>query len=208
MARDEAPPFDRGFTFYNGETIDTADLGGKNIEGKEYVFESNRQIDHTGATPDPSGRPVRVKVVRNRAAVALKPGRIVTWSAASTAPFQTGVAGYATAVAGLVAGVVDEYLPAAGVPVGDLFYLVVDGPGKILSGATTAPAITYGDRLVPGAFGATAGDDLGGRFAIQDLTGAAAVLGAQINNVVAMAATTAATATTATLMDVVVHRHF
>jgi hypothetical protein len=207
MARDEAPLIARGSTYHNGDTIDSADLGGHNLEGKEYVFEPNVPIDST-ANPDPSGRATRTKIVRNVSGVSLKPGRIVKYQAASTAPFGCRVDGYAITTSDLVAGVVDEFLPAAGVPNNDLFNLVIDGPSKILSGATTAVAITYGDRLVPAAYGATAGDDLGGRLAKQDLTGATAVLGNQINSVVAVAATTAATATTATLLDVLVYRSF
>ena len=47
MSRDENPPWSRGETFYNGETIDTNDLGGTNLEGKEWVFEDFNPTNDT-----------------------------------------------------------------------------------------------------------------------------------------------------------------
>jgi hypothetical protein len=41
MARDEAPPFERGGTYYRGGAIDASNLGGVNLEGKEWRFEDN-----------------------------------------------------------------------------------------------------------------------------------------------------------------------
>src|SRR4051794_5355755 len=116
MARDEAAPFARGETYYNGGTIDQSDLGGANLEGKEYVFEVNAPDDPTKS--DPSGRPVRVRVVRNKSGQNLKPARIAVFKAAD--PYETQVDGYAFAVSDRPAGVIDEFLPSAGVPDGDL----------------------------------------------------------------------------------------
>ena len=202
MARDENLPWVRGASFHSGDTVpSTEDLfGGKNIEGKEYVDEDVAPI---GVTKVATGRKVVLKVVRNVSGVALKPGRTVRFSAASTAPFECRVEGYAIAASDRVAGVVDEYLPSAGVPNNDLFYIVVGGPTKLTQGATTGAAVTPGQRLVPVAYGATAGDDLGGRYAVQDLTGATSVLANQIQNAFAVAATTAA-ATVNGLVDAVV----
>ena len=174
MARDEAAPFARGETFNNGGPIDLVNLGGTNLEGKEFVLEVNTPDAYSQA--DPSGRLVRVKVVRNVSGVALKPGRIARYSAASTAPYETQTDGYAVSVADRPAGVVDEFLPAAGVLPNDLFYLVIKGPVTIVQGATTAANVAIGNRLVVAAYGSTAGDDLGGRLALQDLTGATAPL--------------------------------
>lgn len=202
MARDENPPFERGATFHDGDTVPSteATYGGKNIEGKEYTFEDVAPI---GVTKTPTGRPVRVKVVRNVSGVALKPGRLVKFSAASTAPHETRVEGYCVALSDRPAGVVDEYLPAAGVPNNDLFYIVVGGPTKVTQGATTGAAVTPGQRLVPIAYGATAGDNLGGRYAVQVLTGATAILGDNVQNAFAVAATTAAATVDGTVDAVV-----
>ncbi len=186
MARDEAPAFERGETYNNGGTIDLVNVGGVNLEGKEYLFEVNPPDDPTQS--DTSGRSVRVKVVRNVSGVALKPGRLARFSAASTAPYETQVDGYATVLTDRPAGVIDEFLPAAGVPANDLFYIVVSGPTKVVQGATTQSNVAIGDRLVPVAFGATAGDDLGGRFAKQDLTGATSPLASNIQNCFGVAA--------------------
>jgi hypothetical protein len=56
MARDEAPPFARGETYFNGTTKDPVFSDPLNYLGKEYVFEPNAQI----------GRPVgdRVRLAR------------------------------------------------------------------------------------------------------------------------------------------------
>src|SRR5690348_2512841 len=83
MARDEAPPFQRGETFYNGGTIDPNDLGGVNLEGKEFEFED----DQRG-----TGHRIRVRVVRNVSAGPILPKRLVTFQAAN---FGRRVDGYA-----------------------------------------------------------------------------------------------------------------
>lgn len=185
MARDEAPPFARGETWYNGGPIDTSNLGGINLEGKEYVFEVNAPDDPTGA--DTSGRLIRVRVVRNVSGQALKGGRLAVFKAGD--PYETQVDGYAYAVSDRPAGIVDEFLPAAGVPNNDLFYIVVDGPTLVTQTHTAAATVAIGSRLVPTAGGAASKtDDLGGRVGLQDLTGVAAALGDNILNVVGYAA--------------------
>jgi hypothetical protein len=179
MGRLDSPPFERGATFYNGGTIDTNDLGGANLEGREYVFEPT-----SGDPADPTGRAVRVRVVRNKSGIALKPKRVVKYEAAD--PFETKVSGYVSALADSPAGVVDEFLPAAGVPNNDLFYIVVDGP-SLVTQPGTASSVAIGDRIVP-TTGTSATNDDAGRVAKQDLTGATATLGNNIQNVVGFAA--------------------
>lgn len=215
MARDDAPPFARGETFYNSgasATISTTDplgLGGVNLEGKEYTFEVNAQDQGNGypTGQDPSGRPIRVKVVRNSSGIALKPGRIARWLAATTSasPFECQVDGYAHLEADNIAGIIDEYLPAAGVANNDLFYVVFDGPTSVVTGATTAPTVTPGLVLVPAAYGATQGDDLAGRVTLQDLTGATAILAAQISNAIGFADGSAASTQTSFSLPIVAH---
>ncbi len=87
MSRDDAPPFPRGETWYNGTTIDPTNLGGPNYEGKEYTCEVNAP-DASALVwqqSDQSGRPVRVKVVRNMSGTTLYPARVAHFLAASTA---------------------------------------------------------------------------------------------------------------------------
>ena len=197
MARDEAPPFARGESFWNGGTIDTSNLlsiGGENLEGKEFGFEANSPSIAVSQQIDPSGRPIKCKVVRNVSGVNLKPGRLVTWDTSTTGTYETRVTGYGITVATPPAGIVDEFLPAAGVPNYDLFYLVVEGNTKVTQGATTAANLAVGTRLVCAAYGATAGDDLGGRVAVQDLSGATTPLGSNIQNSFGFAASANTTA--------------
>jgi hypothetical protein len=134
MARDEAPPFERGSTFYNGMPIDTNDLGGVNLEGKEFEFE-----DEFHGT----GHKVRVRVVRNSGAFNLKPKRLVTFDAAAYGRRCNGH----TAVDAAYAFPVDERLPAAGVVPNDLFYVVVSGPALCVT-PNAGVAIAAGARLV------------------------------------------------------------
>lgn len=201
MARDEAAPFARGETYYNGGPIDANDLGGPNLEGKEYVFEVNAPDDPSGA--DPSGRLVRVRVVRNVSGVNLKPARIAVFKAAD--PYECQVDGYAFAVGDRPAGVIDEFLPTAGVPNNDLFYIVVEGPTKVTQPHTSNTSLTIGARIVPTAGGgASKTDDLSGRVLGQDLTGTAATLGNNIQNAIGYAAE--ANNTVDALIKAVVHR--
>jgi hypothetical protein len=215
MARDEAPPFARGETYYNnGATgvIPVTDsfgvaYGGINLEGREYTFEVNAQDQGTGypAGQDPTGRPIRVKVVRNISGVPLLPGRVARFEAASTStsPFECHVDGYAYQATDVVAGIVDEFLPAAGVAPNDLFYVVFDGPTQVLTGATTVAAISPGSPLTPAFYGATQLDPLAGRVTVQGVTSA------EPNNAIEQflgyADGTAATTATNTLVPAVVH---
>lgn len=196
MARDDAPLFSRGETAYNGMTINASDpagLVGVNWEGKEFVFEPDGPYQPAGSS-DPNGRQIRVKVVRNRSAVNLKPGRLVHYDESGTYNLETGVDGYCYQLADRPAGIVDEYLPAAGVPPNDLFYIVIDGPSKVTNQHAAPITAAVGNRLVPAATGTGRTDDLAGRVALQDLTGATATLGNNIQNVLGFAAIANSTA--------------
>jgi hypothetical protein len=180
----EAPPFQRGETFYNGGTIDSGDLGGAGWEGKEFEF-----YDDLHGT----GQMVTCRVVRNASGGALKPKHLVK--------YKTGYFGrrvdsptIATAARGLP---VDEKLPAAGVPDGDLFYVVVNGPAKIKSTETGTPTVTEGARVVA-VTAATSGAADAGRIVAQDLTGATAALANNIQNAVGVALGALTAAQTAT----------
>jgi hypothetical protein len=143
------------------------------------VFEVN-------APDDPSGRLVRVKVVRNVSGQNLKPSRLAVFKALD--PYETQVDGYTFAVGDRPAGVIDEFLPAAGVPNNDLFYLVINGPTLVTQPHTGNSNLTIGTRIVPTAGGAAnKTDDLAGRVLAQDLTGATATLGNNIQNCIGFA---------------------
>lgn len=204
MARNEAPPFGRGETFYNGGTIDSSNLGGVNLEGMVWEFED---VDYSstspGAKPARSGRKVKCMCVRNVGAAALLPKRLVTLQQSAGAILGR-VDGYARLTADRCFPV-DEFLPAAGVPVNDLFWLVIEGPALCLpdlaGGANNL--IPVGTMLVS-LTAATSGATTAGRVAPQDLTGATAVLGVQVQNRIGVAVTgrTTANTTSSILVDV------
>lgn len=189
-----------------------------NLEGKEFVFEPNSQDDF-GAQysaaygPDPNGRPIRVKVVRNRSGIYLKGGLLAhydeggtfTFGANTVGPFnlETGVDGYTFQLSDRPACVIDEFLPPAGVAPWDLFHIVIDGPSRVTN-THTPGSFVPGKRLVPAATGTTYPvtngpatgrmDPAAGRVALQDLTGTAATLGNNIQNLVGFADATNNTA--------------
>lgn len=150
MGRLESLPFDRGTTFYGlGNTPDLSlGAGGINIEGREYLAEvQNRPL---GSKNDTSGRFVRLRVVRNRSAINLLPKRLVRDAVGTPAagyPLHTGTDGYVWQATDPILGVVDEYLPSAGVKPGDLFYVVIDGPTSFISVTTGTPSIAAGAIL-------------------------------------------------------------
>ena len=102
----------------------------------------------TGAVPDVirDQRDVLMQLVRNGSGGALLPGQIVAYKTLLSGGTVTNPAAAATARGD---GVVDHYLPAAGVADGRCFWMVVDGPTKLLNDA--AGAITEFDALVVSA---------------------------------------------------------
>ena len=199
MARNEAPMFPRGSTYYNGGTIDTNNLGGTQHEGKEYVFEDNTYGTNLYVT---------VRIVRNVGAAALLPSRLVTFKAGY---YGQRVDGYGTTTAQGVAGVVDEFLPSAGVPVNDLFYIVTAGPTKVLTDLAGAGnnVIAQGDTLCA-LTAATSGATTAGR-GYAPLTGATAATTSPANvlqNFFGRAMSAATTANTNTGLLVFVNNTF
>lgn len=180
MARDEAPPFERGQTFYNGATIDSGDYGGTQLEGMEWEFEDLDYSANGGVATKRSNERVRCRCVRNVSGGALLPKRLVTFSADEY--FGRRVDGYGNSTAEQ-AYPVDEFLPSAGVPDGDLFWIVVKGPATVLTdlagGANNVHSI--GNPVVS-LTAATSGATTAGRVAPIDLTGATVNLGNQVVN--------------------------
>lgn len=142
------PPFPRGQTL--GNTTTTQNL---QIEGAEYWF-TDEDLSAVGPVkPLRSGRRVRCRVVRNDSGVTLYPKRTVVLAS----DHGTGGVTSTASVLGEARNdaqqcyVVDEYLSSTtGVPAGDLFYVVVDGP-TVATQTTVADAtgtITVGDLLV------------------------------------------------------------
>ncbi len=179
----ENMPFDRGATY--GTTDTTVGL---QYEGKEYIHE-----DKAYGT----GIYVWVRIVRNNSGAALLPKRAVKFNLTAGKGF-VDVAGYSTVTAEKSA-IVDEFLPAIGVPNGDLFYVVVQGPTlvKTSSQAGAENSIAVGDGL-HATTGATTGATTAGRAGEALFTGATAVLAGQISNVIGRAMSAMTTAQTNT----------
>lgn len=163
MARNENPPFGRG----EYDTATTFDFD----VGKEWVFED---IDYTpgtvGAKPARTNRQVRCRLVKNVSGIALLPKRLVRFKQ-SGVNYGAQVDGYGAVGAERVYPV-DEFLPAAGVPDQAYFWIVVDGPAKMLTplaGADFNGAIAEGSVLVA-LTAATSGATTAGRVAVVNTT--------------------------------------
>jgi hypothetical protein len=141
----DAPPFQRGDTFYNGSAIDAASLGGAEYLAREYNIPD---LDYSvqGAKPHRTNRVNTLRAVRNASGVALLPKRTVALTADTPTSGGGKASGFTTAdfQRGFL---VDEFLPAAGAVANDIFYIVVKGVAKGRSRAVGAVAIAIGDRL-------------------------------------------------------------
>ncbi len=210
MPRMEAPPFKRGETFYNNGIVTvptpaTNDfLGGFNYEGMEYEWEDS-QLPGGGYG---TGLNTRVRVVRNSTGSVVLPGQLVSLNAVArvldSAVVLPGTNAdticRTTAAHGFPA---DEFLGTAGVPNGDLFYVVVSGPCLMKSAATGTPTVSVDGKMVCGTMAGTTSADAG-CLVVQDTSGATTALAAQIQNAVgrAMSALTASNTSTAVLVNV------
>ena len=152
------PGFGRGQTLGVTVKMYEAESGdGSTIIGvrKEFRDENPR----TGELL--SNRPVECIAVKNVSGGALLPGQVVKFKAAATSgQFSGGILGEVDATAttanalpaanGLV-GVVDEYLPSAGVPNNEVFWLVVGGPSSVVKSSTSVSAgAAYGTSTTAG----------------------------------------------------------
>jgi len=205
MARTDAPPFERGFTFYNGATI-TADastglFGGYEHEGKVWVFEDVNWLQSgvVGAKTNRTSRMVHCMAIRNVSGINLLPGRVGALQTGGTDGryFLGRCDGYGTTTAQRGCFVIDEWLPAAGVPNNDLFWGVIQGPTTVLTALDGGADNVYTVGLEFVALTAvTSQATTAGRIAPQDLTGAAALLGNQVQNKLGYALSAATTANT------------
>lgn len=126
------PPFSRGRT-----------AGVSSTQGSSFIGVEKWSLDEE---PRPGGRKsnriVKCVAIRNTSGSALLPKQLVKFKASA---LLTEVDGTADNTAGLVVGVVDEYLPAAGCPVGDVCWVVVKGPTTVLK--TTTAISTAGTAV-------------------------------------------------------------
>lgn len=132
------PPFSLGQTLGVSSTSD-----GTGWVGTVKVFPDVNPT--TGVIR--SNRVKKCVAVRNTSAGALLPKRVVRFAVgtAGTAVF-SAVDGYAAVANNEVVGVVDEFLPSAGVAVNDVFWVTVQGPTEVAA-ALSGTDIAVGDRL-------------------------------------------------------------
>ena len=201
MARNENPPFERGSTWSGvGGSLDLSDQSALNWEGKTWVFE-DIQISTpglVGAKPTRTNRDVVCMVVRNMAPFNLLPCQLANLqTTGADGRYYLGRVDGLASVAAQRAYPVDEWLPAAGVQQHDLFWIVLKGPACVLTdlagGATNN--ITVGQKVVA-LTAASSGATTAGRVYPQDLTGATAALGNQIQNAVGWSLSAATTGNT------------
>ena len=184
MARDESPFLGPpGRTYYNGETIDINDLGGVNLEGKEYRIED----------PSGSGEYQTLKIVRNVSGVTLYGKRLVRYK---TGYYGRRVDGYTTTTGEAGYPIHDAYA-TNGVVNNDLMYIVVLGPVIVKNGTgvATTTVITEKDPLTALTAAASTGASTtdAGRVRTADFTGATAPLATAILGIPGRATNTAAT---------------
>jgi len=187
--------FDRGKTLHDGQTPPATTPAGTLGIVKEFP-DKDRSTGGTGADSLRSGSMVTCKLVKNSSGIALLPGYIVKYKASTK---ETEVDGYTNVTNERGAGVVDEWLPAAGVPDNDVFWIVVEGPTllKTSLAADAENVFTEGEYL--GALAAatsqatTAGRPVG--IDIGSTTGTTAIVSGLANKVgyALSAATTANT---------------
>jgi hypothetical protein len=120
MSYHEAPPFARG--------VSEATIG--QWAGRDFQFEDRDYSSTSGAFPTLSNNMVTVRVVKNSSGIALLPSRLVRFKAGTNC---TEVDGYGFTTGDKPIAVVDEYLPSAGVPNGDYFFVVTHGPTSVLT---------------------------------------------------------------------------
>jgi len=160
----------RGRTYLSGNPGRTvassqkADVEGTFHDFKDFVAPTSGN----GMRTRRSNRWVTCVLVRNMSGGALLPGYVVTWKSGYRG---LQVDGYARTTGQAAAGVVDEFLPAAGVPDKDLFWLVVKGPVlmKTALEGNANNVISLDDRLYA-LTAVTSGATTAGRVATWALT--------------------------------------
>jgi hypothetical protein len=167
MSYEVDPPFALGQTLGVSSATD-----GKNWVGAIKQFPDVNPI--TGAVR--SNRVKTCVAVRNTSAAALLPKRVVAFdvTTAGLAVF-TETKGYTAATNEERVGVVDEYLPAAGVAVNDVYWVTVEGPTEVAV-ALSGSDVAVGDRLAA-ITAATSGATSSGR-----VTKSAVAAGTQLGN--------------------------
>jgi hypothetical protein len=121
--------------FGRGQTLGATNTeAGRGTTGTQKAFtDCDPRTNNSGVFL--SNRPVTCIAVRNTSGAPLLPGAVVKFKKAA---ILDEVDGPAAAATDAPLGVVDEYLPAAGVANNDVCWVVVSGPTAINTAATLA----------------------------------------------------------------------
>ncbi len=153
------PPFGLGQTLgvtgANDSLVGISGSYGDNWVGSVKEF---TDVDPTTGKVRSNRRKVCI-AVRNSSTIALAPKRLVQFSTTAGKVFSE-VVGYAATTNADNVGVVDEFLPAGGVAVNDVFWVTVDGPTEVavaLSGSDVAAGDKLSAITAAASTGSTAG---------------------------------------------------
>ncbi len=137
----------RGKTLLTGSNRTLSATYGQStrVEGAEKLFDDVAPSSTPGVKTHRTNRQVKCIFVRNASGIALLPKRLATWKAGYEG---RQVDGYCTTDHARCAGVVDEHLPAAGVPANDMFWLAVEGPTLCLTDIAASAANNWSAGLV------------------------------------------------------------
>lgn len=127
---------ERGKTYLTGpnRTADSSPTTSVAIEGIHKAFANKDYSSSRNALPLRTGGETVCILVRNVSGRTLLPKMAVVWKAGFVG---TRVDGFSAAESGVVAGIVDEWLPSTGVANNDLFWLAVKGPSLCLKESST-----------------------------------------------------------------------
>lgn len=142
----------------------------------------------------------RCRLVKNSSGIALLPKRLVSFKAGTN---RTEVDGYARTDAQNGVVPVDEHLDSNGVPNGEYFWVVMDGPALCTMPASQVGDISEDGVLVALTAAASTVSTTAGRVAGQSLAGATAVLGGQIQG--ALGRALSAVSSSSTNADILVY---
>lgn len=173
------------------------------IEGYERSFKD--EAKNTAAPGSMlllrSGRLITARLVRNVSGFALTPGRAVAWA---TGHRGRRVAGHTATTNAEIAGIVDPFLPSAGVADLDLFWIIREGPVLLKTPLDASAAWAEGDFLYALTAATTGATTAGRCYAV---TAAATSLSlAQVAYRIGrvLTARTAANTNTDTLVDLMI----
>lgn len=163
----------RGQTAYNGTTVNSSDLIDERQEGFVRVF-PNITPPSSGAQVGNrrGGGVVHCRWMRNVSGYTLLPKRLVNHKAGY---YNKRFDGYTRTTAEHTAGVIDEFLPAAGVLTNDCCWVVQKGQTLVTSFNTdNAVDFVYGAMCYAGTAatsGSTGGLTTGGKFILHNVGG-------------------------------------